>query len=133
MEKQAQKEMDILANQLKPVVETWETAQKTFDAAEIKLNAAIAAQAKAEAALRKSTKTNKYLKPFLSVGRNNKSAIKLKFSTRGMLSLTFGNLLVFLIGLVYVSSIFSFFIVISAFTSMGSIAGIFSLVVLILI
>ena len=68
MEKQAQKEMDILANQLKPVVETWETAQKTFDAADIKLNAAIAAQAKAEAALRKSTKTNK---ADLTAAKNN--------------------------------------------------------------
>ncbi len=56
VEKQAQKEMDILANELKPVVEKWEDAQKTFDAAEVKLNAAIAAQAKAEAALRKATK-----------------------------------------------------------------------------
>ena len=68
VEKQAQKEMDILAGELKPVVEKWEAAQKTLDDAEKNLNAAVAAQAKAEAALRNSSKTNK---ADLTAAKNN--------------------------------------------------------------
>lgn len=55
-EKAVLKEMDVLAGDLKLVVEPWEAAQKNFDAAEVAWQAARTAQAKAEAAAKKATK-----------------------------------------------------------------------------
>ncbi len=59
MEKQAVKDMDILAGDLKPAVIEWEKAQTTLDDAIEKYNQAVAVQAKAESALRNANKKNK--------------------------------------------------------------------------
>ena len=68
MEKQAQKEMEILAVELKPVAERWVAAQKAVDDAEKNFNAATAAQAKAESALRSASKNKK---ADLTAAKNN--------------------------------------------------------------